>query len=104
MGLFRAGRLPGDFPQRAGRGKGGRRCQKAPLMVPGHPRGAGPGPVSGAEGPAPSRRAVSAAGLVIVTSATAPPLGLYSIGTRDLDVTALRTLAAPHQVPFLHLR
>jgi hypothetical protein len=39
-----------------------------------------------------------------VTSDTTPPLGLYSIGIRDLDVTALLTLAAGHQVPFLHLR
>ncbi|HUY50350.1 MAG TPA: hypothetical protein VMV92_32365 [Streptosporangiaceae bacterium] len=39
-----------------------------------------------------------------MTSDTAPPLGLYSIGIRDLDVTALLTLAAGHQVPFLHLR
>lgn len=39
-----------------------------------------------------------------MTPETAAPLGLYSIGVRGLDVTALLTLAAWNQVPFLHLR
>ncbi len=39
-----------------------------------------------------------------MTSGTAAPLGLYSIGIRGLDVSALLALAASHQVPFLHLR
>ena len=39
-----------------------------------------------------------------MTPETAAPLGLYSIGVRDLDVSALLTLAAGHRVPFLHLR
>jgi hypothetical protein len=31
-------------------------------------------------------------------------VGLYSIGIRGLDLTTVLTLAAEHQVPFLHLR
>lgn len=34
----------------------------------------------------------------------APAVGLYSIGIRDLDVSALLTLAAANGVPFIHLR
>ncbi|MGB6163306.1 MAG: hypothetical protein WCF33_19055 [Pseudonocardiaceae bacterium] len=32
------------------------------------------------------------------------PVGLYSIGIRDLDVPEILTLALEHQVPFVHLR